>query len=61
MGQGGFQIERNHRRLRMPGSFDLVIHLRQIGLGLAQQQYRSAMGGVGFRGRRANATTGTGD
>ena len=55
------QIERDNHRLGMPGRFDLVIHGRQVGLGLAQQQHDSAVGSIGFRGGGADATTGTGD
>jgi hypothetical protein len=36
MGQGGFQVERDHRGLRMAGRFDFVVDLSQIGFGLAQ-------------------------
>jgi hypothetical protein len=61
MGQGGFQVERDDHRLRMAGGFDLVVDLGQIGFGLAQQQHGGAMGGIGFRGRRADAATGAGD
>ncbi|MNL59584.1 hypothetical protein D3C87_1833260 [compost metagenome] len=61
MGQGGFQIERDHRRLRMASGFDLVVNLSQVGFGLAQQQHGRTVGGVGFGRSGTDATTGTGD
>ena len=44
----------------MACGFDFVIHLGQVGFGLTQQQHGGAMGGVGFRRRRANPATGAG-
>jgi hypothetical protein len=59
--QGGFQVERNHRGLRVASGFDGVIHAAEVGFGLAQQQHRGAVGGEGLGGGGANATTGTGN
>ncbi|MNP07235.1 hypothetical protein D3C76_992530 [compost metagenome] len=61
MGQGGFEVERDHRRLRMAGGFDLVVDLGQVGFGLAQQQDGGAMGGIGFGGGGTNAAASAGD
>ncbi|MNT57252.1 hypothetical protein D3C72_1946110 [compost metagenome] len=61
MGQGGFQVERDDRRLWMAGRFDLVVDLAQVGFGLAQQQHGRAMGGVGLGGRCADSATSAGD
>ncbi|MNN37626.1 hypothetical protein D3C81_1515830 [compost metagenome] len=58
---GGFQIEREDRRLRPAGGFDLVVDLFQVLDGLAQQDHRGAMGGEGARGGGTDATAGTGD
>ncbi|MCY1455420.1 hypothetical protein D9M71_725550 [compost metagenome] len=59
--QGGFQVERDHHRLRMAGGLDLVIDLVEVLFALAQQQDGRAMGGEGPRGGSADAAAGAGD
>ncbi len=61
MGQGGFQVERDHHRLRMAGGFDCIVDLGQVGFGLAQQQHGGTVGGIGLGRRCTNPATGTGD
>ncbi|MDT4875890.1 hypothetical protein FQZ97_1112930 [compost metagenome] len=36
MRQRGFEVERDHRWLRMTGRFDFIVDLGQVGFGLAQ-------------------------
>ena len=60
MGQGGLQVERDYHRLWVARGFDLVIHLGQVGFGLAQQQHGGAMGGIGFCRCRTNPAPGAG-
>ena len=59
--QRGFQVERDHDGLRVPGGLDGVVDLGQVGLGLAQQEHGGAVGGVGLGGGGADAATGAGD
>ncbi|MNI88636.1 hypothetical protein D3C73_1459570 [compost metagenome] len=61
MGQGGFQVERDHHRLRVAGGLDFIVDLIQGGFGLAQQQYSGAQGGISLGGRCTDATASAGD
>ncbi|MNY50239.1 hypothetical protein D3C86_1857300 [compost metagenome] len=59
--QGGFQVERDHRGLRVAGGLDGVVDPAEVSFGLAQQQHGRPMGGKGLRGGGANPAAGASD